>query len=81
MTPLRTVIRPIFFVEHGPFGKPVPTFPGRALEPFHTAAVRAPAQTAFAQIATAPAQQNRRVPQRFSRLHNKKAPGDAGALI
>jgi hypothetical protein len=54
MTPLRTVIRPIFLFEHGPFGKPVPTFPGHALEAFHIAAVRASAQTAFVRLATAP---------------------------
>jgi hypothetical protein len=47
MTRPRTVIRPIFLFEHGPFGKPVPIFPGHALEAFHIAAVRGPAQTRF----------------------------------
>jgi hypothetical protein len=51
------------------------------LEAFHTAAVRAPAQTAFVRLATAPAQRKPRAAQSFSRLHNKKAPDDAGALI
>src|SRR6266516_6889093 len=66
---------PHLLFEHGPFGKPVPTFPGHALEAFHIAAVRASAQTAFARLATASASRNRRVPQSFSRLHNKKSPG------
>jgi hypothetical protein len=81
MTRPRTVIRPIFLFEHGPFGKPVPTFPGHALEAFHIAAVRLSAQTAFGRIGhSTGAMDAPRTASLFAPAH-KKAPDDAGALI
>src|SRR4051794_28656060 len=72
MTPLRTVIRPIFLFEQGPFGKPVPTFPGHALEALHIAAVRPPAQTAFGRKLAA---LTSRGTSGCSAITDKKSPG------
>src|SRR6478752_9058436 len=72
----------LFLFEHGPFGKPVPTFPGHTLEAFHIAVVRAPAQTAFGRPARVPAQPNHlRTATLFAPAQQKKPRMMPGLLI
>jgi hypothetical protein len=66
--------------EHGPFGKPVPTFPGHALEAFHIAAVRVQRKPLSAESATATGAMDAPRTATLFAPAQQKAPDDAGAF-